>query len=487
MKTINYNYYVFTLLFTSYLLFGTGIMADEFGWIREKSAIWYPDILIATPILHYTHMLPLKLTELKYLWVIDILKILYINIFIYMIYKFISLFHSVNLSYLLSFVIVMFFLHDGVTFWFVGNYIVFAFAFVSYSYYLIEKAYNKIGVLVGFIGSFVSYSSPIFYASLSIGFLLKKDFRKFLLFSIAPVAYVVYYVYVSKYLLISTDRIHTQDLNILKQYLLQVVTYFDAISIAMLLKIFYLISDLSIWYHFISIVMVIFIAKFITYDNKINKSLLIIFISMLVISFFIFSLTGGYYQTPFSISNRIIFSTTVILVYLLIVGNKIISYFTLYITIITLIGTSIHWKQWSSYQMNITNNILKNKQISLLNHEILYLYCQNKSHLGCLDHLEFSIIYNTKNIEKVQYLNKSFKYQDNYLIKIEKNKRTYINDYIYIYFLEEDVLKKVKKAEINKLIKLSKHNYRHWSQELSNDNQIKKLIYKVMPSLNYER
>lgn len=480
--------FVLTILLTTYLLFGTGIAADAFAWINYKSAILYPDVLIATPVEHYTHMLPLKLFGAEHIWIIDVLKIIYINIFIFLIYKYISLFHSNELSFLLSFIIVMFFLHDGATFWFIGNYIIFSFAFMGYSYYLIEnKKYLK-ATIAGFIGSFVSYASPIFSASISIGFLLKKDFKNFIIFSIAPLFYVIYYIFITEYIAIGTKRIQLDNLNIFKQYALQILTYIDAISVAMILKIYYLIVNLPVWYYLVSFFIVHGILKIIDIKEKINTTLLIIFTAMLLIGLLVLSLTGGYYQMAFSLSNRIVFITTIVFVYVIfMLSNKTVKWFVLYFMILSLFATSSHWKQWFDYQMNISNSIEANEDIKDLDNQVLFVYGKNKSELGNIDHLEFSMFYNINNINRTIGLNKSLSFDNHVLRNIETNNRIYFEDFIYVYFLESNELKKIYEKDISDLIKSSPHNYRHWAQTLPNGNIIKKLIYKVMPSLYYER
>jgi len=97
------------------------------------------------------------------------------------------------------------------------------------------------------------------------------------------------------------------------------------------------------------------------------------------------------------------------------------------------------------------------------------------------------MFYNINNINTIIGLNKSLSFDNHVLRNIETNNRIYFEDFIYVYFLESNELKKIYEKDISDLIKSSPHNYRHWSQTLPNGNIIKKLIYKVMPSLYYER
>ena len=474
-------------LFTIYLFWGIGIWADEVYWIRE-SPTWYPKELIGTPIGHYLYMLPIELTSFNTVWIIDILHILYINISIYLIYKYLSLYHSRNLSLLLSFFIVVSFIYDGSSFWFLGTYIILSTAFLMYSFYLIK--YNKIkeGILFSFLGSFSSYSSPIITAGLSLVFLWKRDIKRFLIFVTPNFLYIVYYLFVTKYLHIGVSRVHVENINVLKQLILQVATFFDSITFGLFFKVFYLLRDLPITYYIISLVLTFIILKFFKFTYRLNKELLLAFFGIMIFGFIVLALTGGYYQTVFTISNRILFFSMLLIIYLLIAPdyNRYIKMVVIFIFLSSIFATSLHWKKWSEYSVKESQNIVN--EAKKLKIDELFIYDISTSKLGELNHLNLSLGNNNSygNL-KIKLLNHTYTYKDGYLIRKENNKKTKIDKFIYVYFLDRDKIEKVNKDDINKLIDNSRHSYRHWSQTLDNNSSVKKFIYKVMPSLKYEK
>ncbi len=488
MREINIKYFfIFSFLLTIYLFWDIGIWADEIYWIRETPTL-YPIELIATPIGHYLYMLPLELSDFNTTWIIDILHILYINISIYLIYKYLELYHSKYLSFLLSFFIVVSFIYDGSSFWFLGTYIILSFAFMAYSFYLIKIDNIRLGLIFGFLGSFASYSSPIVTAGLSIGFLIKKDIKKFLIYVFPNFLYVVYYLFVTKYLDIGVSRVHVEDIDVLKQFILQIATFIDSVTIGIFFKLFYLLKSLPLEYYIVSAILSYIIFKYISFKEKINRELLISLFVMLLFGFIVLALSGGYYQTIFTLSDRVSFFSMVFLVYILIAlnYNKFLKIGVIFIFISSIFSISIHWKEWSLYSVSKSKDIVKEAKSKNLKE--LYIYDMGSSRLGKLSHLNLSIGNNNSYGDlKIKILNHVYFYKDGFIIKKEGGEKIKIGKYIYVYFLDTNQLKKVKREDINSLIEKSRHSYRHWSQTLDSSSSIKSIAYKLMPSLKYER
>ena len=207
-----------------------------------------------------------------------------------------------------------------------------------------------------------------------------------------------------------------------------------------------------------------------------------------------FSLTGMYTQSSFNLGNRVTIYFCIFLGYFLIlIKNKnVLIFIVSLILVFPSISISQHWKQWNSKQIIIYENINKNYELNKITDEILVVEKNNYSKLGPFSHIElfsmnwhletvFDNIINSKNIISLTSYTKIY---DNEIKDPKSNKVVVLNDLVYMYDTELDIVKKITKQDIVK--KLDEiEEVRHWSQLLNKDNLIIKLILFLNPRLKY--
>lgn len=480
------NFIIIGVLFI-YTLFNTGIHQDEYFFIN--GIVPLSEVLYQAPLLYLFIIEPFNYISYKYIYIVDFLKILYIGVSIYLIFKFLTIFHSKYLSILLSFFIIFFIIHDSTIFWFSSLHYILSFGMITFSYYLLHNRKIFYSMLFGLLGAFISYSSPMYFTGLTILFLLNKEYKKFFIFIIPIICYISYYFLVTQYLEIGYNKIGMNNTYFLKSFLLQVITYFDAVLISNSIKTYYLFIEASFIDYIISLAIIIYINKYISFNEKINKKLMIAFFIMALSGFFVLSLTGIYNQVAFSLGNRVTFFTTMFIVYFLVTYkySRIIKNIFIFIILVSIFSISSHWKEWNVYLLNITKNINSNLDVNNLNDETIFIYGKTKSKIGYIDHLGFNIKYNRNKVKEIVVLNKSLKIVNDKLMHKFNNLEYSINDgFIYVYFLETNKLKKVHKNDIQELIDNSFNHYRHWIQVLPDDNYIKDIISKILPQIKYQ-
>jgi len=503
MKVLNENIVVFLVI--CYLMLFTGIASDDYIFIDLYShdkfnSFYYPlTNVVATPILHYTHVLFYKLFNLNYL-LYDTLKILWIFISFLMIKKFFSLFISPQKSLLVSFLFIYFPTHDSSTYWFLAQYLMLTISFYMFAYYLAENNKLALSFIFAFLASFVSYGSTPVAVSLFLLFLLQKEYKKSILILIPNLLYIVYYIYLTKFLMIGTARLHdTNFIVIIKQYILQMGTFLDSsIGPSFWFKIYFAFHSLTV----VSIVVGIFcVILFYQYykpkKEKLNKVLLVSLLTMTCLAFGIFALTGFYPQLVFNLGNRVSIYGALLLVFLivmLLMNDKKYATIIFSISIFTILGISDHWKEWNKVQLQILKNITLNKDIKKFDRtKQLFVTYNQFSKFGIISHIEFftegipNQIFKlaTKKTYKVSTLNGRFYYKNNQIIDRKYNFKIEVKDDINVYDSKRDVLLVIKKENIQEYINNLPKDNRHWLQLLDKDNFIMKIVLKLMPRLEY--
>ena len=224
--------YIFAIstLMVSYLLFNTPLISDEFRYMvvlkqTELLSILSPanTPFLSNPVEHYTHYIWYYFVEIDDLFLINLLKIIYSLLSLYMISKFFSIYLDRQNALLASFLFVFFPTHDSTVFVFMGLYLTLSFSFYLYSYYLAHNNKLKSAFMLALIGSFISYGSSPIAISLFILFLLNKDLKKGTLILVPNVIYIFYYIIVSEIMRLGTPRI-IEDIDkyaLIKQFILQ--------------------------------------------------------------------------------------------------------------------------------------------------------------------------------------------------------------------------------------------------------------------------
>ena len=513
-NTYSLGFLVYTFIF--YLIFFTGYFSDDFSEINrinennnQVSAI--PTFnYVNMPVLYYTHYLFYYFVDYDNIFFISTIKFLYTAICCYMVSKFFSLFVDSRNALIISFLFIFWPTHDSTVYWLLGQYLMITMSFYLYSYYLIEKEFIFNGILMAFLASFISYGSSPVAISLAILFIFNKKIKKSFFLIFPNIIYIVYYILVSKVFAISSvSRIpdSIQFISLIKNLIFQIISSLDSnFGIGFILKLYYSIGELKIT----SALMGLFILLiyFVIENNKNVKKTykeifdfkLIFALTLIILSsMLMFAVSGGYFQTPFNLGNRVLIYSSLLLSYIIIVFYK--NYPSIYIKIFlviiffSIIGISSHWKSQTERQLDVINNIERNNVFSQISHEqILFVTGNQYSQFGKISHIEFfseshvaeaSVGIAGQRLLKVKTLNNAWDF-DGLILQDRKYKhRNYeVEDSIHIYDSEKNIFTVIPTNQISFFIETLPKNKRHWIQ-LIQIRQLQNLINNNFPRLKY--
>jgi len=487
-----------------YLLLGTGVFSDDYMLIvlarDESSSFLYPSTFIATPVLHYTHAIFYNIFKTDYI-LYDLLKLFWLTVSFLMVDRFFSLFVNKYSSKLISLFFVLFPISDSTTYWFLAQYLTLTVSFYLFSYYLAYKDKLFLAFIFALLASFVSYGSTPVAFGLFVLFVLKGDGKKSLVVIIPNIIYILYYIYLTKVLVIGTQRLHSDSLlEIIRNYVLQIGTLIDTfIGPSFWLKIYYGIMEISILSFIIGSGLIYFFYNTYTAKKeKIDKDLFVSLFIMVLSALGMFSLTGLYPQMAFNLGNRVAIYGSILVSFMIVVylmRNQKSATLMFSILILSFFGTSDHWKLWNKHQLKVIDNISQNQQVKEFDKKRQLFFSYNQySKLGDLSHIEFitqqsmaSTIFKVATGEtyKVSTLNRRFINTNEWIIDKKFGSKVKIDDVIDIYDSESNILIKIKKDDIQKYINTLPKDNRHWMQLLDKDNFIMKIVLSLMPRLEY--
>lgn len=520
-KYLKSKYQIFICIpLVIYLLMNTGLFSDEFTLLlqmQNKSLLeaLRPDaIFINCPLSQYLFKFFLFFSRNGQTIIIQSLKVLYAVILIYLVSKFFSIFLTENKALVASFLFIFYPIHDSVTYFFLAQQFLFNFAFYCYAYYL---AYNNrlvLACIFSFLGAFVYYGSPPVALGLFILFLLQKQIKKGLIIYLPNLVYIIYYLLMVKLFAIGDSSKLPKVFSIIafiKYFTLQILTFIDAmIGPSMWMKVYYSFYQLSLmsWIIgglIITVLLYLSIGKMPYLNKRLprqiiannnNIKLMISFAVMLFASFAMFAITGKYPQMAFNFGNRTTIYGAFILAYLIVAvpllkRNKAIIYSLL---ILIILGVSDHWKRWTVHQQKVIEQIKNNEILKAYHDEgIIYVSGNQYSKYGPISHIEFlsedwvtaSVFSSALNKDILtRSLNKRLKYINGYLIDTKYNFKTKIDDNIYVYDSEKNILFRLETGKINSYVESLPADNRHWIQLVDN-KFIKEVIKKLMPRLEY--
>jgi len=412
--------------------------------------------------------------------------------------RFFSLFMESHKSILTSLMFLFFPTHDSTVYWFIAQYLTITISFYFFAYYLAHQNKLYLSFIFALLGSFVSYGSVPIALSLTLLFMLKNEFKKSMVLLIPNILYIIYYVYITKFLLVGTARLHENDLlTILKNYVLQVGTFIDSsIGLSFLLKNYYAVGELTIVSALIGVLIIILFYKYnIPKKEKVDKHLLFALVFMTFSSFGMFALTGYYPQISFNLGNRVtiygaLLVSFAIVMYLM--NSKKTSTFIFAIFIFVVLGVSDHWKAWNKQQQQLIVNISNNAELETMDiNKQLFVSYNQYSKLGDLSHIEFFaegipvhfFRLATKRQYKVSTLNDRFVCRDDVLLDKKYNNSILLDDVVYVYDSKLNDLLKIDKKNMQKYIEHLPKNNRHWIQFLDQSNFIMRIVLGIMPRL----
>jgi hypothetical protein len=230
--------------------------------------------------------------------------------------------------------------------------------------------------------------------------------------------------------------------------------------------------------------------------NSIPKSLYLGIISILILSFGMFALTGLYSHSAFNLGNRATVYGSLLIALLLstlLPANKKSVIFLLLIFIMPVFGLSDHWKSWNSNQKAIIENIQNNQELKEIERDSTLIVTGNiYSKLGLFSHIEFfSMPWNVDTIfkesvrsENIVALTPYIILKDNYLIDPKFGGRYSLLNKLYVYNSKQNSVEEIYASDVPQLISKQPRIVRHWVQ-LFKDTWIQDSIVRLSPRLDY--
>lgn len=511
---LNYKYHIFLISFLTYIFLGTGFYSDDFIEVITRYHLDIDniiDFLYVDTSTHHVAIFNLFSSYFFRFWFIlfgdnqslyFIPKVVISYVAIILIYKFFSQYLQSRFNaFFIAVLFVLFPLHDATNYWYSALKYTIVPAIILYGYYLVNQERYKTGFIVLCIGSFYGFSSPAYSLGLSTYFLLKKEFKKFVIAVIPGLFYICFYFYITIVSNAVQGRIESElsILKLFKQYLLQIGTFFDTvIGLSFWLKLIMSISQLTLISGIIGVVLISLFWRFYSYKKeKLDGYLLVALLLVVLFGLGIFSLTGNYPQMAFNLGDRVTIYSSLLISFIIItflVRNKLSATIVFSIFIFSVLGLSDHWKSWNKTQLQVIENIKTNKDLQDFDRtKQLFVTYNQYSKLGSIAHIELFaqgmadkiFKYATSKDYKISTLNQRFTLQENYLIDKKYNTKIVVDNIVYIYDSKENKLLTIKKENLQRYIKSLPKDTRHWLLLLDKDNFVIQIVLKLMPRLEY--
>jgi len=507
------KYIIFAIaLVCAYLVIGTGLHGDDYIVVQSvdthnllsfiKQTPEQSGSLILNPISFYGLWWIYPVFGYEYQIIYDIVKILSSVVSVYLISKFFSDYLPPDRAIIASLIFVLYPLHETTLYWYMTLQYVLTPAVLLYGHHLMRHNKMKKGSIVVIFGSFLSYASPPYIFGLTTIFLFDKKFKKAIMFLIPGLLYVAYYFWM-KFSYAGLERRINSDLSILdfiKQILIQSLSFLEAaLGPSYWIKVYYAIGSISL----VSAIIVITISIFAFIKMKdfskvfiMPRPLLVGLVSVLILSFCMYALTGLYSHSAFNLGNRSTVYGSLLIAFLLatfLPGNKKSVVFLLIIFLAPVFGLSDHWKGWNENQKVIIENIKNNQDLKKIEADSTLIVTGNiYSKLGLFSHIEFfSMPWNVSAIFKDSVKTKSIValtpyvvINDDYLFDPKFGGKYFLKDKLYVYDSEKDLVKEISAKDVPELIKHQPIIVRHWVQ-LFKDTWVQNIVVWLSPRLVY--
>ena len=158
----------------------------------------------------------------------------------------------------------------------------------------------------------------------------------------------------------------------------------------------------------------------------------------------------------------------------------------IFIMILSIMGMSSHYRNWTDYTSEISRSLaIESKDLEKA--ETIYLWGETYSKIGELNHLPLGPVLDFSKVSKTIILNRGHKIDDNQLVNLQYNTREPLQDQYYVYDTTKRKLESVSVDQFSEMIATAPVSIRHWSQALPKDNWLQNLIFRLKPSLAFER
>ncbi len=499
----------FVLAVICYLVGGAGMFSDDFPLVlmlREltPSQMLFPGTSsAATPLTHLTHAWFYYLIQDGPAYLYDCVKAAYLFLSVTLLSRFFSLWFGAGKSLVSAALFAFYPVHDAVTYWFIGQYLLLSFAFFAYSFYLMEKDRPRAAMLAGIMGSFESYGSPALAVGLALIFIVRRDFRRAFLFVLPNIIYVVYYLTLTVYMGKGVARVPDvlDPLILCKQFLLQMATFIDAaVGPSFWLKMGLAFGQISLVTALVAGLVLFAIARLPAEPEapRPPKELLLGALGVTVAAFAMFALTGRYPQLAFNLGDRVtIFGNFLIVALIASLPLKRAGGFAVIAVYLFAIGgVSDHWKSWQQQQQTVMRNISHNPQLLQNDSNVaLYVSGNQYSSFGGISHIEFLsenflaqsvVVFSLRRPfgGEVIALNQRYRAEGEILTDRKYGDKRRIGQSIRVYDSVGDRVFDLPAADINAYLEQLPAERRTWVQFLG-DGILRRSILFLMPRLDY--
>ena len=498
------------LLVLIYLILGSGLHGDDYVVISNFRSSNFGDFItinvekimkfnIAT---YYSFWFFYFSLGEEHQWVYDSIKIVSHAISFFIVYKFSTDYLPKDRAVLVSLIFILYPLHDTTAYWYMTAPYILIPSTILYAHHLIRNNKSALGFFVSMLGAFSYYISPPYIFGLSVIFLFEKNFKKAIIFVTPGVLYVAYYFWIKLHY-VGVERRINSDLGVsdfFKQMLIQPLSFLEsALGPSYWLKVSYAIESISLVSAIIIAVISVFAflkVKKISKTTLLSKSLLAGLISVLILSFGMYALTGLYSHSAFNLGNRSTVYGSLLIAFLLatlLPANKKSVVFLLIIFLAPVFGLSDHWKSWNSHQKIVIENIKNNQKLKEIETNSTLIVTGNiYSKLGPFAHIEFfsmpwsvsAIFKDSVRTKNIVALTPYVVINDDYLIDPKFRGKYLLKDKLYVYDSEKDLVKAISAKDVPELIKHQPIIVRHWVQ-LFKDTWVQNIVVWLSPRLVY--
>ena len=227
-----------------------------------------------------------------------------------------------------------------------------------------------------------------------------------------------------------------------------------------------------------------------------SKSLYIGLISVLLLSFGMFALTGLYSHSAFNLGNRTTVYGSLFIAFLLaalLPANKKSAIFLLIIFLAPVFGLSDHWKNWNENQKVVIENIKNNQDLKEIESDSALIVTGNLySKLGEYSHIELfsmpwsvnAIFHNNTKTKTIAAITPYTEIREDYLVDLKFSGKYSLKNKLYVYDSEKNIVKSVSYKDVLRLIKQQPKIIRHWVQLFKN-TWVQDIIVWLSPRLVY--
>ena len=277
-----------------YLVLNTGIVSDDFNAMALTKGKSFVEVLVPrgdfyfvdTPVEHFSQYIWYRFFDLSNAVAVNICKIVYIMLSFLMVAQFFKIYVRDSAAFLISFFFIFFPSHDSTVYMFMTQYLTLSFAFYLYAYYLAYRNQMLLAFVSATIASFISYGSTPIALALFVLFVLNKSVKKAMIMLIPNILYALYFISVT----VIREMGHPRVLEaisvsaVIKQYLLQIVTFVDAMfGPSMWLKVYYALSQLSLVSVVVGVFLIVVVYQVMDrfherFDSKLMVSLVVLLV-----------------------------------------------------------------------------------------------------------------------------------------------------------------------------------------------------------------